>query len=61
MKEIIEFIVENWGKITSTLIPIAWIIVRLTPTKSDDAILKIIVKIIKIIPDRKKRRKNKYS
>ena len=55
MAEIITFIVANYSWIIPMIVSIAWIIVRLTPTKKDDNILRIIVKIIDvIIPDNKK-------
>lgn len=52
----IEFLKENWGTILfSVVIPLAWAVVRLTPTEKDDKILKTIVGIINfILPDRKK-------
>lgn len=50
-----EFLIENWYVILTTIVvPIAWIIVRITPTKKDDVIMKIVSKIINLIPDRKK-------
>ena len=51
----IAFIVANYSWLIPMIISIAWIIVRLTPTKKDDNILRIIVKIINVIvPDMKK-------
>lgn len=51
-----EFLIENWQTILfAVVLPLAWSIVRLTPTKKDDKILKTIVTIINVIlPDRKK-------
>ena len=49
-----KFILEHWQAIGSALMPIAWSIVRLTPSKKDDVILKLIVKLIEIVPDKKK-------
>lgn len=55
MKDFVHFITENWKVIVSALIPVIWVIVRLTPTKKDDFILKILVKILELfIPDIKK-------
>jgi len=49
-----EFLMANWGVIFAFLVPVAWALVRLTPTKWDDRILKVIIKVIELIPDNKK-------
>jgi len=51
-----EFLITNWQVILfAVVIPLAWSIVRLTPTEKDDKILKTIVGIINfLVPDRKK-------
>jgi len=50
-----ELIKTNLTEIITALLTVAWVIVRLTPTKKDNDILSIITKIIKvIIPNNKK-------
>lgn len=49
-----QFLIENWYSLLMGLIPVVWVIVRLTPSKKDDKIWGFIVKIINAIPDNKK-------
>ena len=55
----IDFLTTNWGSLAWGLFGLAWVIVRLTPTKTDDVILKILGKLLHFfIPDRKKKRRS---
>ena len=49
-----EFLIENWYSILIGLVPVVWIVVRLTPTEKDDKIWGFIAKMINMIPDNKK-------
>jgi hypothetical protein len=52
-----QYIQENWATIISIIVaamPLIDVVVRLTPTKKDDTILGIIVKLLqKFIPNKK--------
>lgn len=51
---ILEFIKENWAIITVAILPLAEVIVRLTPTKKDDTALDFFKKIMDVfIPNKK--------
>ena len=50
----IDFIKNNWVFIITSLIGIAEIIVRLTPTKKDNSIVNIIKQIFDVIIKNKK-------
>ncbi len=59
MREIIDFIKENWGLLSSGSFGLLWVIVRLTPSKKDDRILKFLQRFFNFfIPDRKKKKKH---
>ncbi len=48
----IEFISENWIVLLTSLIGVAEVIVRLTPSKKDNSILNLVKRIIDaIIPN----------
>ena len=51
-----QILIENWSTILfGVVIPASWAIVRLTPTKKDDKVMKFIVTVLNaIVPDRKK-------
>ena len=42
----LDVLIENWGVILLALIPIAQVIVRLTPTEKDNNILDLILKFV---------------
>ncbi|MDP1812343.1 MAG: hypothetical protein Q8K66_13155 [Sediminibacterium sp.] len=51
----IQLIQNNWAIILLAVLPIAEVIVRLTPTKSDDTVLNFVKKIFDlVIPNNKK-------
>jgi len=50
-----EFILNNWEILLPAALAVAWAVVRLTPTKKDDRIMKVISYLVNsIIPDVKK-------
>lgn len=50
-----EFVMENLTEIVYAVLTVAWVVVRITPTKKDNDILTVIQKIVDyIIPNRKK-------
>jgi len=51
---VIEFLKREWANILLWFIPLLWFIVRLTPTKKDDDIVKIVLSWLDaIVPNRK--------
>lgn len=58
MQEIFDFIKQHWVVLSSGLFGFIWVIVRLTPSKKDDQILKFLQKLFNFfIPDRKKEKR----
>jgi len=50
-----ELLLENVGSVSTLFIFILWIIIRLTPTKKDDQVIRIVFNLFAFIfPDRKK-------
>jgi hypothetical protein len=49
MKELIEFVKDNWKQIADVIAYViagASIVVKLTPTKKDDGILDVVIKFV---------------
>jgi len=53
-----EILIANWYAILAGALFVAWQIARLTPSEKDDkvvkVIIKIIIKILTLVPDKRK-------
>lgn len=59
MKDIMDFLREHWGALSTGAFGLLWIIVRLTPSEKDDKILRFLQTLFNFfIPDRKKRKRH---